>query len=280
MKYIKKYLALHSYVLSTLYQKLLIATDKQVFASLFNLKSLLTNSKSRVKWNGSIFTVRDKRIKDFSYEFRHQRQGNYAYGRGIIERAESLCESYFLELMDFKKDDVFFDCGANVGDLKIWFLLNNININYVAFEPSPIEYRCLTNNVSANKLNNIGLWNDTGTLNFYVSSQRADSSLIKPQNYDEIIDIKIDRLENIINRKIKCLKLEAEGAEPEILEGIGDKLNLIEYITADLGYERGALEESTFVPVTNYLLQRNFELIEINHERVCALYRNISFQNN
>ena len=70
------------------------------------------------------------------------------------------------------------------------------------------------------------------------------------------------------------LKLEAEGAEPEILEGIGDKLRLIEYISADLGFERGANCESTLVPVTNMLLRNNFSLVEVGYSRVVALFKN------
>ena len=279
MKFLKKYVNLHFYVLLLFYQKVLISTDKSLFEKLFNLKSFFLRTKSRVKWTGSCFVVLDKRIPNFSYEFRHQRQGNMAYEKGIIERAQILSKSYFLDLIDFKKGDVFFDCGANVGDIHIWFELNNIDIDYVAFEPSPIEYQCLKNNISTAKINNLGLWRSKGTLRFYLSSQGADSSLIQPKNYDEVIEVKVDKLENLIHRKIKCFKLEAEGAEPEILEGIGNKLNMIEFITADLGYERGTLEESTFIPVTNYLLSRGFELVGVGHDRICAIYKNSNFNN-
>jgi len=278
MKFLKKYLNFHVHVLLLFYQKILVSTDKSLFAKLFNLKSFFLKKKSRVKWTGSCFVILDKRIPEFSYEFRHQQQGNLAYEQGILERAEILSKSYFLNLIDFKDGDIFYDCGANVGDIHLWFELNNIAIDYTAFEPSPIEYQCLKNNISSNKLKNLGLWNSEGVLRFYLSSQEAGSSLIQPKNYDETIDIKVDKLENLINGKIKCLKIEAEGAEPEILEGIGNKLNMIEFITADLGYERGVLEESTFIPVTNYLLQRNFELIEVGKDRICALYKNNNFK--
>ena len=120
-----KYVKLHFHVLLLCYQKVLISTDKSLFEKLFNLKSFFLRTKSRVKWTGSCFVVLDKRIPNFSYEFRHQRQGNMAYEKGIIERAEILSKSYFLDLIDFKKGDVFFDCGANVGDIHIWFELNN-----------------------------------------------------------------------------------------------------------------------------------------------------------
>ena len=67
---------------------------------------------------------------------------------------------------------------------------------------------------------------------------------------------------------------EAEGAEPEVIRGAGKKLELIEFISADLGFERGARNESTFKEVTNYLLENNFVLIEFSDARRCALFRN------
>ena len=131
--------------------------------------------------------------------------------------------------------------------------------------------------MSPSVVHNVGLWNEDGKLTFYVSSQGADSSLIEPTEYDEKITCKVSRLEKYIDKPIKCLKLEAEGAEPEILEGLGEKINMVEYIAADLGFERGIEAESTLVPVTNYLLARGFELVDVNHGRICALFRNTRF---
>ena len=141
--------------------------------------------------------------------------------------------------MKFNDGDTFLDCGANVGDLKIWFDLNNINVNYIGFEPSPTEFNLLKENVYPHLVHNVGLWKETGELKFFVSSQGADSSLIEPVSFEEIITVPVAKLEIFIGSKVKMLKLEAEGAEPEILEGLGNKLNLIEYISADLGFERG-----------------------------------------
>ncbi|MDA9993939.1 FkbM family methyltransferase [Burkholderiales bacterium] len=201
-----------------------------------------------------------------------------AYEGGLLRRAENLAKSYFLTEIAFSKEDIFLDCGANVGDVKLWFNLKGIKIEYQAFEPSPVEFSCLKENVSPSKTYNIGLWNKLGELKFYVSSEGADSSLIEPPTYDEIINVKVRRLEDFVNTKVKCLKLEAEGAEPEILEGLGDKIKLIEYIAADLGFERGIKAESTFIPVNNILIKNDFELVKINHRSVRALYRNKSFQ--
>ena len=121
------------------------------------------------------------------------------------------------------------------------------------------------------------MWNADGELEFFVSSQGADSSLIEPLSFDDKIKVPVKRLESYVSSKIKLLKLEAEGAEPEILEGLGDKLDLVEYVSADLEYERGIQCESTLVPVTNYLLEHDFELVDVSHGRICALYKNKRF---
>jgi len=276
MTNIKQYIKFHLRILLDLYKELIIKFDKQYFAILFNFKSLILQSPSRILWNGSSFIVKDKELPTFSYKIRHQRQCNMAYEFGIKKRVNNLEYEYFLDQIEFNDGDTFLDCGANVGDLKLWFELQGININYIAFEPSPTEYSCLKENIYPSIAHNIGLWNQEGELTFYISSQGADSSLIEPLEFDYEISVQVSRLCEFITKPIKCLKLEAEGAEPEILEGIGNKLNMIEFISADLGYERGKDCLSTLTPVTNFLLSNNFELIDVNHGRICALYRNKS----
>ena len=110
---------------------------------------------------------------------------------------------------------------------------------------------------------NLGLWKEESELEFFVSSQGADSSLIRPKVFDSKIIAKTARLENFITGNVKCLKLEAEGAEPEILQGFREKLRLIEYITQTLSSERGEDEGSTLAPVSNFLIKNNFKMIAV-----------------
>lgn len=257
--------------------KRILKARGEAYAVQFNKKARQLNLTVRVEWNGCFYTVRDETLPDFSYNFCHERQGHLAYANGLITRANNLGAAYFLSKIDFKDGDCVFDCGANVGDFKLWFEINKLKVDYVGFEPSPNEFACLQVNVKPGVAHNVGLWDRDGEMTFYVSSQGADSSLIEPPDYDEMVVVQSRRLEQYIDRKIKLLKLEAEGAEPEILNGIGENLDKIEYITADLGFERGLRQESTLVPVINYLLARDFELIEVGHRRICALFKNRSF---
>ena len=259
--------------LKKIYVLVLLKTDKTLFAVLFNIQSMLFGRGARLSWDGSTFLATDNEYPWFSYRVRPPHRCR-VYEGGLLSRAEDLADDYFLREIDFKSGDVFVDCGANVGDLKLWFMLNKIDVDYIGFEPGPIEFKSLEENVKPSKVYNVGLWNENREMTFYVSSNGADSSLIEPVEYDQVITSKSVRLEKFIDTRIKCLKLEAEGAEPEVLDGLGDKLKLVEYITADLGYERGRNSESTLIPVTNYLLQNGFELIEVGGARLCALYRN------
>ena len=256
-----------------MFRKFILHFTKNSFCKIFNIKSLLLNRKVRIgyqKKNKCYFA------KELSKKivFYHRKQGLYSYNNGIIKRINTIKNDYLLKDISFKNKDCIIDVGANVGDFYQYFKYINCKIHYYAFEPSKKEYRCLKINTEGH-LYNIGLWKCKDTLSFFSASETADSSFIKPLGYDKIIKLNVNRLDNIIkNRKIKLLKLEAEGAEIEVLKGSFRLLKNIEYITADLGYERGEKNQSTLIPVTNYLLKRNFEIIDFNPNRVVALFRN------
>jgi FkbM family methyltransferase len=210
----------------------------------------------------------------FQHFFKAEKQGNMAYGKGIDARLLDLSDSYFLNQIEFCSGDTFIDCGANVGDISLIFQNMKIPINYIGFEPSPSEYKCLEKNTKGMTTYNYGLWKEEGEIDFFISSQGADSSLIRPKYFEKKITVKTKCLDNFITNKVKCLKLEAEGAEPEILQGLGEKLKLIEYITADVGFERGENEESTLAAVSNFLLKNNFSMVAIGKRRFCVLFKN------
>lgn len=207
--------------------------------------------------------------------FSNERYGASAYARGIRARGRYLAESYFVDRVAFEEGDIVIDCGANVGDLQIWFKDQGLSIEYVGFEPSPEEFECLKENVRPGRAVNKGLWSEAGSMKFYVASGRADSSLIEPVAFDGVIEVQTVTLDSLVSEPVKLLKLEAEGAEIEVLRGAEAALEKIEYIAADLGFERGVGEEQTFVPVTNFLLQRGFELQEFSPSLMKALYRNV-----
>jgi FkbM family methyltransferase len=248
-------------------------TRGRTFCLLFNLRALLRGVDVSIRYEAG---SRKLRARSGKYElcFYHEAQAYYASKRGFPRRARLLGESYFLPLIRFEPGDVVVDCGANVGELKLYFLENDIPVEYIGIEPSPLEYECLRENVAPSQTHNLGLWNTDGELDFFVSSQMADSSLIEPPKYDRIIKVPTRRLDGLLlGRRIKLLKVEAEGAEPEVLYGCEKLLADIDYISADVGFERGVEQKNTMAPVTNYLLANGFELVDVGQRRLTALFK-------
>ena len=247
------------------------------FTSLMNLRTFITKSDATFKYNNieNYYIVSSKAPSEKrKLIFKHELIGGPAYLKGIHQRGEAIGERYLLNKINFLDGDIVFDCGANLGDLLLWFQNRNLKISYTAFEPSPQEYRCLVDNIGNQDAKQVALWNEAKSLDFFISSQTADSSIIEPSNYDNILKVPAIRLDSILENNIKLLKLEAEGGELEVLEGAGKKLNKIQYIAADLGPERGIKKESTLIPVTDFLKLNNFTLVEFNSKHVTALFKN------
>ena len=210
--------------------------------------------------------------------FTFKKRGFWLYREGIIARGDFLFKSYCLQNITFKKNDKVIDCGANSGDLFLKFIDLIEHENYIAIEPNPSDFELLKMNVG-NKpiLINKALGNKNDTMKFYVSTQNADSSLIEPLEYTEIVNVEVIRLDYLLDKlsinSVKLLKIEAEGFEPEILKGLGNKINLCEYIAVDGGYERGINSEQTFTNITNFLLANNFTLKDIYFPWCRALFK-------
>lgn len=180
--------------------------------------------------------------------------------------------------LDIPEKATILDCGANIGEVGMALRLKSGTIDYHAFEPSDPEHRlCQLNNPQGTSVK-AALWKETGTLTFYSKKASADSSAIEMEDFDAVINVKAITLEEYCRAKnitdIFLLKLEAEGAEPEVLEGAANMLGKIRYIAADCGFERGKEKASTAPAVTNFLLSHGFEMLAIRPKRTTILFKN------
>ena len=204
------------------------------------------------------------------------RERAHVYRWGLSHRGNAIGHSYLLQNIEFDIGDCIVDCGANMGDLALFFYFRKAEISYIGIEPNPLDFRCLSQNLlSDSKSLNIALWNQNTTIEFFVDSKGASSSVIEPPRYSEIVNVQATRLDSLKFDKIKLLKVEGEGAEPEILEGARSILRKIEYISVDWGPERGLLQTSTRDACLKFLLENSFALIEENDGgRKTALFKN------
>jgi len=195
---------------------------------------------------------------------------------------EIINESYCLDFIDFSNNDTVIDCGANVGELKLAINQRGVKIDYYAFEPDEIVYKCLLKNYpnDSKNLYNFGLSNDNSIKKLFADSEGGNSSFIDFGSEDirEVQCITLDSLN--LKKEIKLFKVEAEGYEPEVLLGSVNTLKKVEFIAVDFGSERGKGQSNTVVEVNKILYENNFSLVNFSDFRTVGLYRNNKFINN
>jgi len=215
--------------------------------------------------------------KDFEIYYPNKLRLNRSI-HGIEQLASRFEQKYFLTTLEFKNNDLVIDCGANIGELH-YSLPTEVNIIYKAFEPDEKNFKCLDKNLSKKQnveLFKIGLSNKIENRDFYLSQDGSDSSLsyFGSDNKSVIETIKIDALNY---KKIKLLKVEAEGYELEVLLGSAKSLKNIEFIAVDVSAERGLNQLNTLPEITNFLFLNNFEINKFNEKFTTLLFKNKGF---
>lgn len=180
-----------------------------------------------------------------------------------------------------------FDIGANVGEFAIAAAKKFPNSIIYAFEPDPTVNECLQFNIESMKLNSnikcmrLALSNTSGVNNFYIATAGADSSFIEPPQYTAIEKVECIigyefMLENRLNH-INLLKMDAEGFEPEILNGFGEYIFEIDFLAIDVSPERLGMntksEVSTILASSKFIIN---SFTDKNNRQFINSFRNKS----
>lgn len=130
------------------------------------------------------------------------------------------------------KGDIFLDIGAYLGFYS--YLAKEMGCNVWLFEPQPSHVEFLKRNVHIfDMVFDIALSGNEGESEFYVAKDDnlGGSSLVKSNRgwedsgYSHTVNVKTQRLDNIITdaqiiSKIKLAKIDVEGAEQSVVEGM------------------------------------------------------------
>ncbi|AAQ00321.1 MULTISPECIES: FkbM family methyltransferase [Prochlorococcus] len=267
-----------------------IPIPKDLYTKYFNFRSKLkTNKELSIAINDSCIEI-TQRVSSYNfvtwyYPYQLRYRCLIRYFQGLEWIGKMLARNYKIDKISLNAGDIVIDCGANVGDLMLYLDGLNLNLNYFGFEPGKLEFKALKKNVSNNKFNlipkviNKALGKNNEIKTFYYCPEEADSSLEKPVNYSSSYEVEVVKLDTFYNetlqgKKIKLLKLEAEGFEPEVLLGGRTLLKNTEYIAADLGPERGLTNECTVAEVTKILQDEGFSMLHFNHTYT-AIFKNM-----
>lgn len=241
---------------------------------LINIRLWARRRPIRVKrYQGQIYSVTDASNTIYAC-----RKGRYnRYKKGIFSGIQNLEHDYHLDKVPNSKQGTFIDCGANIGELGVW--ASNNGFDYIAFEPEKLEATCcdINNFNGTKKTERIALWKETTELTFHSMPQTADGSLIFQSKSSIKKTIKTTTLDEYTRGKqLKqpiILKIEAEGAEPEVLMGAKDFLQQCDIVTVDCGFERGEEKNHTLIEINTLLTKSNFSLryAKLNN-RITAMY--------
>ena len=147
------------------------------------------------------------------------------YYCGVYEEPEIQCISSYIGA-----GDVFVDVGANVGYYTLWAAKKvGANGKVFSFEPDSISYVDLERNVELNQSGNIqlcplALGEQAGQSFFLHNYDNTGSShLVTDSTVTNKTIVTVARLDVFLHergiQRIKFLKIDAEGAELQVLEG-------------------------------------------------------------
>lgn len=157
--------------------------------------------------------------------------------------------------------DTFLDIGANIGkySIKLSTRFNNV----YAFEPTPETHQMLKHNIEENKITNIhrheiAAWNTDTTITFHLKNNPGGNSANMTENSIGTLTVKAEKLDNYIDLfgKVDLVKIDVEGAECEVLEGM---THIIKKSNPIIIVE--VLEKNRF-NVYQFMGQHNYDLIK------------------
>lgn len=199
----------------------------------------------------------------------------------------------FLKKNNYQNFDVFFDIGAHEGESIILFS-KNFNIKKIfSFEPSPINFKKLSQNKKFIQLRfkdleinleNFALGKDkkkliikqltessSSTINEidqnskYFKKKNFFLNLIKSDFFMEKIEINqiklSDYLEDKKISKIDFLKIDTEGYEFNVLLGMGKHLKNVSLIMFEHHYHDMLIKDYSFSNIHDLLKRNHFEQI-------------------
>lgn len=218
----------------------------------------------------------------------------HRYEKGLDRILDKVADSYSLHRVKLNSEQVFLiDIGSNVGEFTKCIQMRFPKTTSLLIESEQQELECASRNLAGSGESekkrhsiipvNATLWSTFGCSEFFLAPGTADSSLYRsPLARWSLFKtvIPLDSLWRDLgspSRKVDILKIDAEGAEPEVLMGGKEVLKITQYVLVDAGPERGLLMETTIEAVKKILFDLDFSLVHQGVLRPTYIFRNIRF---
>lgn len=215
--------------------------------------------------------------------------GRSLYKRRCYERDYYEC---LLNKLTFNPGDIIFDIGANLGWYAILFdRVITHDVTIYAFEPDPLNYHLLTENITRNQANKVIAVNqavaeETGhkKLFQYTNENLGRHSLLEI-NGTHSVDVQTITLDDFIYQQkinvnqIKFIKIDIEGYEYSAFKGAITLLGKVPFIFSEYApkyMRRGGVTPQSFIRL---LLNKQYrpyfivekKLVSVNEEELLSL---------
>lgn len=159
------------------------------------------------------------------------------------------------------------DIGANFGEISLYFAKQDPETKILAIEASPDNFRvlkknCSMQNFSTDNIRRIcaAVYKEKGIVQIEKGAS-SENSTYKSQQGKETVAISADTLDSYMDQfgftEVDFVKMDIEGAEPELIESFRDKQN-IKAILTEVGAVRDHLD---YIPLLE-VLWKNRECYE------------------
>jgi FkbM family methyltransferase len=251
---------------------------------LYNIRQRKDLARGKLSYLRNIFQFKIENISENLYLVTNRRTGLGLYfpfkhldnkintQLGFFREKEGFFAHYIQKYLYsgfvIPKDWDVVDCGAYIGGFSLAVREERIG-RVFAIEPSPYNFQALKNNISAHdtkktiSAHNVALGSASGLGTLHISVTGQDDSIL---GVDESLDnFHLERTVEIqtfhefalfhcLNLDKTFLKVEAEGAEIQVLEGMGQSLP--KAISLDVSAEM--FGKSPVSEVMSYLTSRGF----------------------
>lgn len=210
---------------------------------------------ARRVWSPTAVDVRLRMNRStVSVRFRHQ--DIYVIGEILHDRAYRIHHP-------LPARPIIVDAGANIGLAALWLASRYADAQLHCFEPESRSFALLEHNlrqVPGARCERSALGADTGTVSLFVSANGSVHSVFEPGAPASVETVPCRRLGDYLEQNgiagVDLLKLDVEGSEMVVLQGLGEHIERVGVIVGEC-HER-LVDEAAFY---GFLRRRGFRVV-------------------
>lgn len=198
----------------------------------------------------------------------------YSHLAGVKTEQDRLASLYLGDIVKVPEGETVLDVGANVGVFSL--ALEERGCQVIAVEADPREFEALNKNLAGRgQAVEACLWSSSEHRILWRANDSGDTSLL-PGASSVPMQVKTITLDELWTRHEwpwpYLVKIEAEGAEPEVIEGGSRTIAAASYVTVDCSPERQG--DSPFVLVRERLEKLGFvhQATQIDGSRTVEIF--------